>query len=272
MPTIAAGSSPTITLTAGQRLRFAAGGSGLANVLRPGALASQRYTPLGASPAYIGPFSVDHQISIICERALTYTLVPATLNAVSQDPSTYDLYADMTKVGAGKGLVTLGYRASGSFSSPINTFNGASSSGVFGIPEPMLIPGGTLTDGFGLIRGRATVRKTGTDAASFFQIQGGPLNSLSDPNLLSGASNVTNTGWSATGLEVVFEFTMAYKSGRLGTTFRRSREGDGSLSQQVGEFTSTWDNTVDNYLNFAISGATAGNTYDLLDYEVQIFR
>lgn len=164
------------------------------------------------------------------------------------------------------------FRASGRASSPISTFNGASASGVLGKPSDILLPANFLGDGTGQIIVRAVVRKTGTDAASYFQIHLGPSNGLADVNLFSGASNVTNFSWSATGLEVVFEATFDYKSGGFGVTNRRSREGDGSLSQQVGEFTGTYNNAVDNYLNFVISGATAGNTYDLLGYEVKAFQ
>lgn len=179
--------------------------------------------------------------------------------------------AQLAQIRADLGLPKYRYRQSGRFSAPISTFNGSAASGAFGIGASILIPANTLVDGAGLIVFRATARKTGTDAASYFQIHGGPTNGTGDANLFGGGSNVTNFGWSASGLEVLFEGSFAYKSGGFGVTLRRSREGDGSLSQQVGEFTGTWNNAVDNYLNLAIAGATAGNTYDLLDYDIQVF-
>lgn len=179
--------------------------------------------------------------------------------------------AQLAQIRADLGLPKFRFRQAGRISAPVATFNGASASGVFGLASSILIPANTLTDGGGYINFRITVRKTGTDAASYFQIHGGTTNGTGDTNLFGGGSNVTNFGWSATGLEVLFEGALAYKSGGFGVTLRRSREGDGSLSQQVGEFTGTWNNAVDNYLNLAIAGATAGNTYDLLDYDIQVF-
>lgn len=187
---------------------------------------------------------------------------------VLHDPATGNLIGANGSSVSGGGLT---FRAAGRVSVPISSFNGAASSGVLGKPADIKIPANTLVDGSSQITVRATVRKTGTDAASYFQIQGGPTNGTGDANLFGGGANVTNFSWSATGLEVVFEVTFAYKSGGFGVTLRRSREGDGSLSQQIGEFTGTWNNAVDNYLNFVISSATAGNTYDLLDYEVRVF-
>ncbi|HEY8878286.1 MAG TPA: hypothetical protein VIN03_12020 [Roseateles sp.] len=99
MPTIAAGTNPTITLAAGQKLVFSAGGAGLATVLRVGALAPLRNMMLGAAPITIGPFGLDHTVSVACERALTYT-VGASPNVLTDavNGSTFPAQYDATQV------------------------------------------------------------------------------------------------------------------------------------------------------------------------------
>lgn len=113
MPTIAAGTSPNITLTAGQQLDFSAGGAGLVTVLRVGAAAPLRSMQVGASPVNVGPFGQDHIVSVYAERALTYqvvvpnapTLYPPLQN-VAQDPTTGQQYAGGSPVsGAGNGQI-----------------------------------------------------------------------------------------------------------------------------------------------------------------------
>lgn len=105
MPTINAGTSPTISLDAGQRLAFAAGGAGLATVF---AVSTPEATyPLGAAPVTIGPFAGARTVSINAERALSYQqladnpqLFPP-VQGVVQDPSTGQQFAGGAPVSGG---------------------------------------------------------------------------------------------------------------------------------------------------------------------------
>ena len=161
------------------------------------------------------------------------------------------------------------YRASGSAAAPVSTFNGASTVGVLGKPASILIPANFLIDGSGQIEAKIRIRKTGTDAASYFQMHIGPTDGTGDPNVLAGAGS---TQFSAvTPYDATFSILLSYKSGKFSAAFQRDVPNVGAGMSAI-EFTGTYDNTVTNYLNFVITGATAGNTYDLLAYSVNVFQ
>jgi hypothetical protein len=158
--------------------------------------------------------------------------------------------------------------ASGRASSPVSTFNGASSSGVLGKPDDIPLP--VLVDGKSRIKLRFMVRKTGTDAASYCQLHIGPANGLADPNVLSGSTGTQFA--SSTPYPALYELELHYKSGGFQITGNRFVSGVGQTPISW-EFTGTFVNDGNAKLNVAITGATAGNTYDLvfLDADVQVF-
>lgn len=85
MAQIPAGTSPSIPIPAGQRLRFDPQGEGQA-VLGPGPGAGASYL-LGPGNVVIGPFASDRVVYVSAVRALTYTVEqqPATLPAPTAD-------------------------------------------------------------------------------------------------------------------------------------------------------------------------------------------
>lgn len=90
MPTIAAGASASFTLTAGQTATFPASGNGIA-VLSGGQQDGTPY-PIGRSVTTIGPFTSPQNVSVSCDRAVSYTVVPGDLEAAQFDASTGTLY------------------------------------------------------------------------------------------------------------------------------------------------------------------------------------
>lgn len=113
--TIASGTSPNITLPAGQRLMFYPGGAGIGVVLigsRPGSPHT-----LGIGPATIGPFGVDRVVSVSCERALTYDFSTpnAGITPVRADPATGNVYANGLSVVSGAENSIVPLKPHGSF-------------------------------------------------------------------------------------------------------------------------------------------------------------
>lgn len=163
-------------------------------------------------------------------------------------------------------------RFTGTIAVPVSSFNGASSSGLAGLPSSIAIPANSITAGSSKTTIRYVARKVGTGTA-FLTLRYGPLNSLSDTDPLSNASG---TQFSATDpLEIEWFVTITYAYGKGHVRFQRNVPTSGFFFDA--SKTSSWvdftvDATVVNYINFAWSGAAAGSTYDLIEAEVQHFQ
>lgn len=107
MPTIAAGTSPTISLAAGQRLAFSAGGAGVATISRGST--PDANIPLGQGPVSIGSYDSPRNVSIYCERPLTYQAISVPLTHIGYDPAQAQIVDPLGSPvsGAGKPLSLL---------------------------------------------------------------------------------------------------------------------------------------------------------------------
>lgn len=182
------------------------------------------------------------------------------VEVLGPEASELPLTSEYSVSGGGKG-----FQASGRQSDYISRFDGASISGVLGKPEPILFVANTLVSGRSQIAIRVRVRKTGADTGSFLQLHVGPANSTADTNVFQ-ASGITPSFTSINPYDVIFTILLTYKSGGFGVSWQRDATNVGA-GLNSGECTGI-DATVDNYVNFAISGAASGSTYDLISYQV----
>ena len=156
-------------------------------------------------------------------------------------------------------------KAGGTPALPVSTFDGASSSGAFGLPKRILIPANTLKSG-SRIRLSVHLGKTGAGVA-FFQVHLGPLDSLTDPNLLDGAApqftTLTPSKW-------ILDINMSCGTSSINAVWHRASlnvgQGSGFPAEKTG-----LDFAVDNYVNLAITGAAAASTYTLIEYHLEVF-
>lgn len=176
------------------------------------------------------------------------------------------IYGDGNQFSVSGGVVSIA-TAGGSSAAPISTFNGALSSGKFGLAGSgsIVIPANKLVSGSSRVRILVQAKKSGTDAASFLQINFGPLNSVSDPVIANVPFASTNP------LQPTIEANIAITASSLYSSFITQRPNVG-LGTGVVEITTGVNLAVDNYVNFSISGATNGNTYLLLGYQVDVFQ
>lgn len=102
MPTVNAGASATFSIPAGQTAMFNADGNGTA-VLSGGQMDGTPYS-IGETVVTIGPFNNAQNVSVSCDRAVTYTLIPGGMRAPRLDASTstlYDTNGNVVTVGSG---------------------------------------------------------------------------------------------------------------------------------------------------------------------------
>jgi len=214
-----------------------------------------------------GTFSLEYPIGTIIANGVsastTYTLGPGQFRLTTTGSVTYALsaIADTDQ--------QVSSHASGRASAPVSSYNGAGGGGALGKPADIQLP--VLADGKSRIKTRFMVRKTGADASSFCQLHIGPANGTADPNILSGSTGTQFA--STTPYPALYELEIHYKSGGFMITGNRFVSGVGQTPISW-EFTGTFVNDGTAKLNIAVSGTTAGNTYDLvfLDVDIQVFQ
>jgi hypothetical protein len=150
-------------------------------------------------------------------------------------------------------------RFQGTRTVPISTFNGASASGVAGVPTTIKIPANTIIYGQSRTELDVTVRKNGTSLGTF-DIRFGPNNGTAD----TVVSPSTGNGFTATTpQEFEYRLQLSYSAGKVFSRWTRYF-ATGSFTFDSVELTIAFNPAVDNYLSVVFSGFSAGTTVDLL--------
>lgn len=166
-----------------------------------------------------------------------------------------------------QGVPYIAYREGGTTAAPLSTFNGATSSGVIGTAQPLLFPGNSIIPGISCIKFRAQVGKAGASVGSL-DVRLGTTNSSADTNLMSGVA----PSWTATTpSEIFLDGVITFGTGGRAKLVATANVQSVGNNFRFGAEVTGLDFTVDNYLNFVISGTSAGTTFPVVAYEASLF-
>ena len=129
----------------------------------------------------------------------------------------------------------------------------------------ILIPARTLITGTSIIKFKAAVRRTGTDAA-FLDIRFGTTNGTSDPTTNVAVQFDTAVNPQDVVLDVLISVTQN-KFTSVASLCRIGGSGNYTVTSELAGL----DFTVNNYFNFIVSAGTAGN-YRVVSYQLEIFQ
>lgn len=239
---IAAGQSRTFTATVQDQLFVVTTNGGAVGSISGAASALFGPNPMRRS---FGPLNVGQQLTVAVQVG------EALVDYADQSPEVVP--------------PVIMFFDAGGIAAPIATFDGAGTSGKFGLAQNILIPANTLVAGQSRIRVSVTQRKVGA-ANNFLQIHFGPLNSSGDTMI--AASQVSTAGTTPVPSVMIADFSVS--SDGMYVNYIHSRTNVGVTTGE-NSTTSGINLAVDNYLNFVITGSAAGTTNSLLGYTVEVF-
>jgi hypothetical protein len=158
-------------------------------------------------------------------------------------------------------------RFQGTRTVPISTFNGASSSGVVGIPTSLRIPANTIVYGQSRTQLEFVLRKVGA-STGFIATHFGPNNSAVDTSVAPATGNA----FTATDpQEFEFRLIFSYSVGRVYVRLTRYFTAAGFATDGA-DTAVAFDPAVDNFVNVVLSGMSAGTTVALTSLAFDHFR
>lgn len=259
MPTIAAGSAATETLTVAQSISITCDPAEvlLFDVRRSGVLVAGGRA---RSTQVIGPFSVGDVVTLTAQRgSVDYTLIQS-----DEIPRT------SLTVAQAAGVADLTYRKAGNLTTGVGAdlvFSGAGGAGAgkLNTGVDLLIPANTLVAGTSQLRFNVNVRKTGTDL-SFLVVRFGTTNGASDGST-GAAIQFTAANPQDAQLQCVLNVSASTLSLQGQYFVPGVTQGTAFATVDLGSL----NFAVDNYLSFNISGATTSNNR-VTGYEVEVFQ